>query len=379
MTVTFNFSNRCKYDCNIIFKFITNIIDHDKINYDYLSTKLVGKELEKVEYILRIDDRFKFEYEGREYCIINTSPNQDEELGSDGFYWKNVCYSIECANKDDFEILMKAANKFKSETPDKDELVWIYRWDYGAWDLCHSIKKRHMNSIFLHDDVKNSILNDLKNFYDPKYIDKYKEIGIPHTRTYLFYGMPGTGKTSMVKALASSFDMKIANLSYDKNCDDDMLKLCLKQLPKKSILLIEDIDCLFNSRDSKNDKNWITFSGLLNALDGVVQNDEIVIILTTNHIEKLDVALKRRVDLYVEFKDASRTQMQECFNLYYPQYEHKFDCFYDKISKNKKITMNILIKYFNKHIFDDVSMLDDFDDFIKYFNIQNENTSVLYI
>lgn len=63
----------------------------------------------------------------------------------------------------------------------------------------------------------------------------------------------------------------------------------------------------------------ITFSGFLNALDGVASGEERIIFMTTNHLEKLDPALIRpgRVDLAQLIDDASPVQAQLLFNQFY--------------------------------------------------------------
>jgi len=63
----------------------------------------------------------------------------------------------------------------------------------------------------------------------------------------------------------------------------------------------------------------VTFSGFLNALDGVASGEERIIFLTTNHVSRLDPALIRpgRVDLSQLIDDASPTQAKELFTRFY--------------------------------------------------------------
>lgn len=63
----------------------------------------------------------------------------------------------------------------------------------------------------------------------------------------------------------------------------------------------------------------VTFSGFLNALDGVASGEERIIFLTTNHISRLDPALIRpgRVDLAQLIDDASPAQAKELFIRFY--------------------------------------------------------------
>jgi chaperone BCS1 len=63
----------------------------------------------------------------------------------------------------------------------------------------------------------------------------------------------------------------------------------------------------------------VTFSGFLNALDGVASGEERIIFMTTNHVEKLDPALIRpgRVDLAEHIDDARPPQARTLFTRFY--------------------------------------------------------------
>ena len=65
----------------------------------------------------------------------------------------------------------------------------------------------------------------------------------------------------------------------------------------------------------------VTFSGLLNTLDGVASSEERIVFMTTNHLDRLDPALIRpgRVDVKQEIGLASRTQLQRMYNRFYPE------------------------------------------------------------
>jgi mitochondrial chaperone BCS1 len=68
-------------------------------------------------------------------------------------------------------------------------------------------------------------------------------------------------------------DLDICYLNLSGNqIDDDDLNRALNNAPKNSIILLEDIDGIFVQRESvsgEHDGKHVTFSGLLNALDGV--------------------------------------------------------------------------------------------------------------
>jgi len=87
-------------------------------------------------------------------------------------------------------------------------------------------------------------------------------------------------------------------------------------------VLIEDVDAAFNKRVQTTADGYqssVTFSGFLNALDGVASGEERIIFMTTNHPEELDPALIRpgRVDLTVLLDDASPEQARRLFVRFY--------------------------------------------------------------
>ena len=90
-------------------------------------------------------------------------------------------------------------------------------------------------------------------------------------------------------------------------------------IPERSILLLEDIDAAFKNNRTSEQANFVTFSGLLNALDGVASSEERVVFMTTNHIERLDPALIRpgRVDVKYYLGFASQSQMSKMFVQFY--------------------------------------------------------------
>jgi mitochondrial chaperone BCS1 len=65
----------------------------------------------------------------------------------------------------------------------------------------------------------------------------------------------------------------------------------------------------------------VTFSGFLNALDGVASGEERIVFLTTNHVERLDPALVRpgRVDISELIDDASPAQAKRLFTRFYAE------------------------------------------------------------
>jgi chaperone BCS1 len=122
----------------------------------------------------------------------------------------------------------------------------------------------------------------------------------------------------------------------ERGLTDDRLNHLLSNVPERSIMLLEDIDAAFTKRtqsDHQGYQSMITFSGLLNSLDGVASAEERIIFLTTNHVEKLDPALIRpgRVDLKEYLGNASDYQIRKMFLRFYDS-EELADKFVEKTS-----------------------------------------------
>jgi chaperone BCS1 len=183
----------------------------------------------------------------------------------------------------------------------------------GGWSYLNSRSKRDINSIFWNDKNKDDILQDLDIFLDSK--EKYLSLGIPYKRSYLLYGPPGTGKTSMVHALASKYNLNVSLLNISTIQNDNDLITAFASTPKRSILLLEDIDLIFQklSKGKEHEKNNITFSGILNALDGITYQEGLITFMTTNHYERLDKAVLRdgRMDRKILVDNLTRTTALE--------------------------------------------------------------------
>lgn len=122
----------------------------------------------------------------------------------------------------------------------------------------------------------------------------YKSRGIPWRRGWLLYGPPGTGKTALARAVAEDLDLPV--YAYDlASMHNSELQAhwtgMLSQVP--CMALIEDIDAVFNKRQNvtSRDKQALTFDCLLNCLDGVERSDGLLVIISTNRMERIDSAL----------------------------------------------------------------------------------------
>jgi len=218
-----------------------------------------------------------------------------------------------------------------------------YVWDENYWDDISRRKKRKLTTISL-NETSNELLSEIKDFLSPETEELYENLGVNYKRNYLFEGVPGSGKTSLIFSLASELNMDIAILHFDSKLTDVKFLQAIQRLPKNTVLVIEDVDHLFIER-KKNDelKNAITFSGILNVLDGFGSQHRLLTFITTNHECILDPAFKRpgRIDRVIHFDFATKAQIQHMYERFIPAQIDNFDAFYKKI-KHCKITTAVL-------------------------------------
>jgi mitochondrial chaperone BCS1 len=191
---------------------------------------------------------------------------------------------------------------------------------YNGWNLIARVKKRPLHSVILAAGQVEDITADIRQFRAKE--AWYAERGIPWRRGYLLYGPPGTGKTSLVRAVASEFSFDLAMLNIASNqLDDIMLTTLMADAPRHSILLLEDVDAAFINRNNGSAGKGITFSGLLNAIDGVMSQEGHILFMTTNHPDRLDQALIRpgRIDRRYELGTVTAEQAARHYKLYFPE------------------------------------------------------------
>lgn len=216
------------------------------------------------------------------------------------------------------DIALSLINEaYKMANPETNNQVTIHRaMHYGDWTVSSKAPQRPIESVILPKGFTEDLIDDIQEFLNSD--DWYTERGIPYRRGYLFYGPPGNGKTSAVLALATHFNLDIGILSLKMaGLEDDDLYSLLTNTPKNTLVLLEDIDCVV---DGRNTDGAVTFSGLLNALDGLSSAHKQIIFMTTNHRDKLDPALVRpgRCDMQKEFKNADTSQKVRMFERFFP-------------------------------------------------------------
>jgi mitochondrial chaperone BCS1 len=194
--------------------------------------------------------------------------------------------------------------------------LYVLNGDY--WQAMGQIKGRPLATVIADDDRVERLADDLRRFRSRG--DWYADRGIPWRRGYLLFGPPGTGKSSAIRALATELGMDIATLDVGRSgLTDDALREALMTAPRNALVAIEDIDAVFTQRDVAS-KAGVSFSGLLNAIDGVATQEGRALVMTTNHLERLDPALIRpgRADVHLELGLVGAGAAAQLFARFFP-------------------------------------------------------------
>ena len=250
---------------------------------------------------------------------VRETKSMDLQMGKP---WETVTLTTLYSQRHIFEDLFTEAHQLAQRSTEGKTIVYASRginWErFGE-----PRRKRPLASVILDKGVKEKIVADVKDFLRSG--SWYYERGIPYRRGYLLYGMPGSGKSSFIRALAGDLDYNIAILNLsERGLTDDRLSHLLTVIPRRTLVLLEDVDAAFGNRRVQADADGyqganVTFSGLLNALDGVASAEERIIFLTTNHIERLDEALVRpgRVDMTIRLGEATQWQAAHLWDRFY--------------------------------------------------------------
>lgn len=284
-----------------------------------LSERIIYRHSEDIFYLRR----------GLNFIRVEKSRDKLENASStkDPFYHSFILKSLfskTVINKVLEEALQDHIQELKNSNKEQVEL---FTNAGHRWEKEKTIDFKPLDKI--KSKNKKIVIEDLNNFIEDR--SWYKKRAIPYKRGILFYGEPGTGKTSLAIAIANHFRRPIYILNPQNVTDEDLRGL-FRKLRNNSILLIEDIDAYFLERNSKLMFNFSTF---LNCLDGVYAKEGVITIFTSNKPENLDTALIRegRIDLKIQMTYPDKEEIEEYLESFYE------DKILVNIETNKKLSM----------------------------------------
>lgn len=184
-------------------------------------------------------------------------------------------------------------------------------------------RKRGLATVFVDEAIKQRLVERFTWFAGAE--DWHAQRGIPWKLGIVLHGPPGTGKTSLIHALASDFGY---NIKYVRSLHG--IGAAFMAGGKNDLFVIEDIDTLSGSlnRDAVHGGDMHRSGGelrsspmheILNAMDGMQTPDGLKFIVTTNHIGRLDPAIVRpgRIDDVIEVGPLSLASARVMFKAFY--------------------------------------------------------------
>ncbi|XP_064926792.1 mitochondrial chaperone BCS1 isoform X1 [Columba livia] len=164
-----------------------------------------------------------------------------------GTPWESVTFTALGTNREIFFNILREARELALQQQEGKTIMYTAmgaEWRQFGFPR----RRRPLSSVVLEEGVSERLVQDVKEFINNA--KWYSERGIPYRRGYLLYGPPGCGKSSFITALAGELEYSICLLSLsDHSLSDDRLNHLLSVAPQQSIILLEDVDAAFVSRD----------------------------------------------------------------------------------------------------------------------------------
>jgi len=195
--------------------------------------------------------------------------------------------------------------------------------------------RKPLEYLYLPEQSMEALVEYLRNFKDHR--DRFQTFGFPYRGGIILSGAPGCGKSSTILATATYLQKDIYYLDLGQIKTNQELKLCVDFIRTNSsnggVIIFEDIDCMSEivhrrpehvtemttetnlTKLTEEVNGPLSLAYLLNVLDGTMAPEDVIFIMTTNHIEKLDKALIRpgRIDLDIELTKCTRVQLQKIY------------------------------------------------------------------
>ena len=332
----------------------------------YLKTRDFGEKIEKIGYGLGKKDK-EFEFIIDKYKFnVTQDVNFDRPIQIQDFGLKpTVLFTVLTIKYSEPEakeyLITKCYDWYRKNylTKKEEEHINVYVNDnHGYFDKSNSIPERSLETIYIPEKQKIRIRDRIDTFLKKETRDLFVKMGRSYKLIILLHGPPGTGKSSLIKSLASEFKKNICLYMNNRKYQDTDFFSSLRNLREDSFLVFEDADCIFNTENVEG-KSGLTFSAVLNTFDGLASPvsgaKPLVVFVTTNHLDKLDKRLIRpgRIDMFEEIGEMKKTEiikMVKVFNetSYTEELSQKF---YDEIkSRRMKITPAFLELHFFKYL-----------------------------
>ncbi|KAF2450896.1 P-loop containing nucleoside triphosphate hydrolase protein [Karstenula rhodostoma CBS 690.94] len=264
--------------------------------------KPVGTGIEKKTHPGTLQDdfhfaRFSYEWDDNKFLLFHLVYQDPFQPPTRCFYILHARTTNGDDNVDDghcaeTDALVLAAGKWTSLL---HEEIWVF--DNGYWEkskeLWKAVEGSSWDDVILDPDMKTGLIQDVQGFFDNQAL--YAQYAVPWKRGIILHGVPGNGKTVSIKALINSLYARpdqVSSLyvkSFETKCNTEQYSI--RQIFQQArrcapcLLIFEDLDSLVDD----NIRSYF-----LNEVDGLESNDGILMIGSTNHLDKLDPAIAKR-------------------------------------------------------------------------------------
>lgn len=304
-----------------------------------------------------------FNWEGTECVLTVEKENKDNSLIF--LIWAPVSTEAESIFLSIMDTVLK---EHKQEGPQPEKYVYVWNVDDESmtWYQSSVRNQRSLDTIYLPADTKRKIQRRIDDFLESR--DDYVSLGMPYKLIGLLEGPPGTGKTSLIHALATKYKRDIAILTITSRMTNATFKKLLAALPQNCFLVIEDIDCLFDG-----DSYSVSFSTVLNILDGMNTSEGMIVFATTSFSDNLESALVRpgRIDFILPFDFIKETEIQTMLEKFVPSKVSEFPTIVE-VLRQYNFTTATLQKFLFEHRNDKTllkpSILSEFKKLIRLYH-----------
>ncbi|KAL8765840.1 MAG: hypothetical protein Q9209_007199 [Squamulea sp. 1 TL-2023] len=227
--------------------------------------------------------RYIYVWQEHEYILYNV-------VGGHGAYDEEFSYILGSSSAAN-DALLLAACSFWHELHDE-----ILVFDDGYWSKNHKlwleVQKSTWDDVILAEEMKKSIKGEMEKFFGGE--ERYKRLKVPWKRGVIYYGPPGNGKTISLKAMMHTLSLYTSPIPtlYVRSLSSYMgpeysIQSIFRQarIQAPCLLVFEDLDSLVTDR---------VRSYFLNEVDGLESNDGILMVGSTNHLERLDPGIRKR-------------------------------------------------------------------------------------
>ncbi|KAI4089464.1 MAG: hypothetical protein LQ344_005378 [Seirophora lacunosa] len=227
--------------------------------------------------------RFTYTWSSHTYILYNV-------VGGHASFDEEVSYLLSSSAQASDDLIL-AACAFWNHPHDE-----ILVFDRGYWQKSHklweSVQSSTWDDVILDPQMKASIIGEVNKFFGSQ--ERYKKLKVPWKRGIIYYGPPGNGKTISIKAMMHTLSLppspiptlyvrSLTSIAGPEYAISSIFAQARQQSP--CLLVFEDLDSLVTDR---------VRSYFLNEVDGLESNDGILMVGSTNHLERLDKGIRNR-------------------------------------------------------------------------------------